>query len=317
VTGSRETRRAWIAWIAICVIWGTTYLAIKIALGTIPPLLTGGLRYLAAAAIMIILLKVQGRPLPPLSVWPAQALIGFAMLGLGNGGVVIAEQHLTSGLTAVLVGTSPFWMVGIDAMFRDGKRLRLQQLAGMTVGFIGIVMLVWPDLALAAHAAELGHAAALGTTPPSRSGVIIGIVAVQIACMGWAVASSYSKRHHSTDVMGMATLQMMFGGMLMTLVATVLGDWSRVSFTPSTTGALAYLAVLGSVVAFVSYSYALKHLPISIVSLYTYVNPVIAVALGALLLHEPFGLRQIAAASVIALGMVIVRPSKQPEGEVS
>lgn len=301
MTRSQETRRAWIAWIAICVIWGTTYLAIKVALGTIPPLLTGGLRYLIATAIMVSLLTLQRRRLPPMSTWPTQALIGCAMLGLGNGGVVIAEQYLTSGLTAVLVGTSPFWMVGIDAAFSDGKRLRLPQLIGMTVGFLGIVLLVWPDLQ-----ADIGP------------GTLIGVIAVQIACMGWAVASSYSKRHtHSSDVIGAATLQMLFGGILMTIVATLRGDWSRLSFTPSTFGALLYLAVLGSVVAFVAYSYALKHLPISVVSLYTYVNPVIAVGLGALLLGEPFGARQMMAAAVIALGMFIVRPTKQPEGEVS
>lgn len=301
MTGSSKTRRAWIAWFAICLIWGTTYLAIKVALGTIPPLLMGGFRYLIAGAIMVAVIKIQGRRLPPWSAWPSQVLIGCTMLGFGNGGVVIAEQHLTSGLTAVLVGTSPFWMVGIDAAFPGGKRLRLMQLAGMTIGFIGIVMLVWPDLR-----ADLG------------TGTLIGVIAVQIACIGWSVASSYSKRHaQSDDVIGTATIQMIAGGTLMTLVATLLGEWPQLSFNPSTLGALAYLAVLGSVVAFVAYSYALKHLPISVVSLYTYVNPVIAVALGALLLGEPFGARQMMAAGVIVVGMLIVRPNKQAEGEVS
>ncbi len=314
MTGSQQVRRAWIAWFAICVIWGTTYLAIKVALGTIPALLVGGFRYIAAGTIMITALKLRGRKLPPVSAWPTQAVIGFAMLGLGNGGVVIAEQYLTSGLTAVLVGTSPFWMVGIDAAFPGGKRLRVQQLIGMTIGFLGIVMLVWPDLTRAAE---------LGTTPPSRdvpsaAGVIVGIVAVQIACIGWSLASSYSKRHaQSVDVIGTATMQMMFGGIFMTIAGTIRGEWAHLAFTLSSTAALAYLAVLGSVVAFVSYSYALKHLPIAVVSLYTYVNPVIAVGLGALLLHEPFGLRQLSAAAVIVVGMLIVRPSKQPEGEVS
>ena len=301
MTESHHTRRAWLAWFAICLIWGTTYLAIKVALDTIPALLVGGLRYIAAGAIMVVVLKLQGRRLPPVSAWPTQAVLGFTMLGLGNGGVVIAEQYLTSGLTAVLVGTSPFWMVGIDAAFPGGKRLKLQQLIGMTIGFLGIVLLVWPDLK-----ADLG----LGT--------LIGVIAVQIACIGWALASSYSKRHtRSADVIGTATLQMIFGGILMTFVATLRGNWAHLSFTPPTLGALAYLAVLGSVVAFVAYSYALKHLPISVVSLYTYVNPVIAVGLGALLLHEPFGIRQITAAAVIVVGMIIVRPDKQPDGEVS
>ncbi|TAK15532.1 MAG: hypothetical protein EPO35_07275 [Acidobacteria bacterium] len=302
MTSSHETRRAWLAWFAICLIWGTTYLAIKIALGTIPPLLVGGLRYIIGGLVMVAVLKQQRRRLPPISAWPTQAVIGFTMLSLGNGGVVIAEQYLTSGLTAVLVGTSPFWMVGIDAAFPGGKRLRLQQVIGMTVGFLGIVLLVWPDL----EASSFG------------AGTLIGVVAVQIACIGWSIASSYSKRHvQSADVLGTATLQMIFGGVFMALGATLRGEWPHLSFTLSTTAALAYLAILGSVVAFVSYSYALKHLPISVVSLYTYVNPVIAVALGALLLHEPFGGRQFAAAGVIALGMVIIRNDKKPEGEVS
>ena len=311
MTGTEKTRRAWIAWVAICVIWGTTYLAIKIALGTIPPLLMGGFRYLIAGAIMLAVIKIQGRRLPPWSAWPSQALIGCTMLGFGNGGVVIAEQYLTSGLTAVLVGTSPFWMVGIDAAFPGGKRLRLMQLVGMTIGFLGIVMLVWPDLA---HAADQGN----NVSGPSFVGVLIGIAAVQIACIGWAVASSYSKRHaHSADVIGTATIQMLAGGALMAIVATLRGEWPHLSFAPNTLAALAYLAVLGSVVAFVAYSYALKHLPISVVSLYTYINPVIAVALGAVLLDEPFGVLQLMGAGVIALGMLIVRPGKQAEGEVS
>lgn len=308
MTSSAESRRAWVAWFAICLIWGTTYLAIKVAIGTIPALLIGGLRYVIASAIMIVLLKVQGRRLPPLAVWPTQAVIGFSMLGLGNGGVVVAEQYLTSGMTAVLVGTSPFWMVAIDAAFPGGKRLRLQQILGMTVGFVGIVMLVWPDLQTSF---AMGRSAFAGSP-------IVGIIAVQIACVGWSIASSYSKRHkHSADVLGTATLQMMFGGLAMTLAATVRGDWADLSFSPASTAALAYLVVLGSVVAFVAYSYALKHLPIAVVSLYTYVNPVIAVALGALLLHEPFGMLQITAAAVIAIGMLIVRNDRRVESEVS
>jgi drug/metabolite transporter (DMT)-like permease len=311
MTSTSETRRAWLAWFAICIIWGTTYLAIKIAIGTIPALLIGGLRYLMAAAIMVIGLKAQGRRLPSLSVWPTQAVLGFSMLGLGNGGVVVAEQYLTSGMTAVLVGTSPFWMVAIDAAFPGGKRLRLQQVIGMTVGFAGIVMLVWPDL----KASLSMGSGALGGSP------LVGIIAVQVACIGWSIASSYSKRHkHSADVLGTATLQMLFGGTFMTLAATARGDWAGLSFSPASTVALAYLVVLGSVVAFVAYSYALKHLPISVVSLYTYVNPVIAVALGALLLHEPFGALQVTAAAVIAIGMLIVRFDRRlarVEGEVS
>jgi drug/metabolite transporter (DMT)-like permease len=303
VTTEHHTRRAWFAWFAICLIWGTTYLAIKVALVTIPPLLLGGFRYLLAAAVLSAGLKLRGRPLPSVSSWPTQAVLGFFMLALGNGGVVTGEGYLSSGLTAVLVATSPFWMVGIDAAFPGGGRLYPRQLLGMGVGFLGIVMLVWPDLAI-------GGA--------SGRNVLLGVIAVQVACIGWSLASSYTKRHvTSGDVLGAAMLQMLFGGAFMTIGGTVRGEWSHLSFTLSTAAALAYLTLLGSVVAFVAYSYALKHLPIAVVSLYTYVNPVIAVALGILLLHEPFDLRQVAAAGVIAVGMLIVRPGKAPDGDVS
>lgn len=303
MTTAHHTRRAWIAWFAICLIWGTTYLAIKVALDTIPPLLLGGFRYLLAASIMLIGLRFSGRSLPPRSTWLTQAVLGFFMLALGNGGVVTGESYLSSGLTAVLVATSPFWMVGVDAVFPGGARLHARQFIGMLVGFLGIVMLVWPDL-------SIGGA--------SGRDVLIGVIAVQVACLGWSLASSYTKRHvMSGDVLGAATLQMLFGGLFMTAGGTVRGEWAHLSFNLSTSLSLAYLTLLGSVVAFVAYSYALKHLPIAVVSLYTYVNPVIAVALGILLLDEPFDLRQVAAAAVIAVGMVIVRPGKTPEGEVS
>ena len=303
VTSAHHTRRAWLAWFAICLIWGTTYLAIKVALVTVPPLLLGGFRYLFAAIIMIVGLKTQGRRLPPSSAWPTQAVLGFFMLTLGNGGVVTGEGYLSSGLTAVLVATSPFWMVGIDAVFPGGGRLHPRQLIGMGIGFLGIVLLVWPDLSIGGVGGR---------------NVLLGVIAVQVACIGWSLASSYTKRHvMSGDVLGAATLQMLFGGAFMMLGGTVRGEWARLSFTMPSALALGYLTLLGSVVAFVAYSYALKHLPIAVVSLYTYVNPVIAVALGIILLNEPFDLRQLAAAGVIAAGMLIVRPGKAPEGEVS
>jgi drug/metabolite transporter (DMT)-like permease len=288
-----QVRRAWIAWVAICIIWGTTYLAIKVALTTVPPLLVGGLRYVFAALIMLTVLRVQGRRLPGRSSWLTQGVLGFLMIALGNGGVVTGETYLSSGLTAVLVATSPFWMVAIDTLFPDGAPLRARQLTGMTIGLAGIVMLVWPDLSLGGASAR---------------GLLFGMFAVQIACMGWSVASSYTKRHvMSGDVLGAATLQMLSGGLAMTIGGTMRGEWASLHFTAASAASMAYLTLAGSVVAFVAYSYTLRHLPIAVVSLYTYVNPVIAVALGVVLLGEPFSIRQVGAAVVIAIGMGITK----------
>ena len=295
-------RRAWIAWVAVCVIWGTTYLGIKVALESIPPFLMGGLRYLLAGMLLALVLVARSRSLPPLAEWGRMAVLGFFMVSLGNGGVVYGEQYVPSGLTAVIIGTSPFWMVSVNALVTGGKQIFLRQGIGLLVGFAGIVLLVWPDI-------TAGGA--------SGSQFAFGVIAVQIACAGWAVGSAYTRRHvMPRDVMGSAALQMFFGGVFMTIAGTLLGEWPRLAFTGRTTAAFFYLVVVGAVVAFAAYSYALRHLDIAIVSLYTYVNPVIAVALGTLLLDEPFGLRMLIAAAVIVVGIVIVGPtSKAPETE--
>lgn len=296
-------RRAYLAFVLVCLIWGTTYLAIKVALETIPPMAMGGIRYAVAGIVLGAGLWLRGTPLPPRSTWPSFAFVGFFMLGLGNGGVVYAEQFVPSGLAAVLIATSPFWMTGVESLWPGGERLTLRHLFGLIVGFGGILVLVWPDLLTSLSGG-------------SRYG--IGVLALQIACVGWAIGSSYAKRFsQSRDVLAGAALQMFFGGAWMLLFATLAGEWPRLHFNPTTAFALAYLTVAGSIAAYTAYAYALKYLPVSTVSLYTYVNPVIAVALGTLLLGEPFGARMVVAAVIIAAGILIVRtggPSAAIEG---
>jgi drug/metabolite transporter (DMT)-like permease len=284
--------RAWIAWIAVCLIWGTTYLAIKIALETIPPFLMGGLRYTTAGLLLAVILRARGHRLPARPTWGPLAIVGFFMIALGNGGVVWAEQSVPSGLTAVLIGTSPFWMVGVDALVPGGQRVLARQWMGLTVGFLGIVILVWPDITAGGEGGR-----AFGW----------GVVAVQIACAGWAVGSAYTRRHVlPRDILGSAALQMIFGGGFMLAAGTLIGEWDNLSFSARTGPMFVYLTLAGSVVAFAAYSYALKHLDVAVVSLYTYVNPVIAVVLGTLLLDEPFSPRMLVAAAVILAGMLIV-----------
>lgn len=286
-------QNAWIAFAAVCVIWGTTYLAIKVALETVPPFMLGGLRYVIAGTVLAAVLRVRGIALPPLREWRELALLGFLMITLGNGGVNWGEQYLASGITAVVIATSPFWMVAIDALWPDGERLSGRKLLGLLVGFSGIVLLTWPDLTL--EGAQGGR-------------VLLGVLSLQVACVGWSVASSYTKRHSATrNVLAVAAVQMFFGGVFMLAIAVATGEWRHLSFTARSAGAVAYLIVAGSLIAFAAYSYALRHLPIATVSLYTYINPVIAVALGTLLLGEPFRVSMLVAAAVIVTGITIVR----------
>lgn len=291
---------AWAAWLCICVIWGTTYLAIRIALETLPPALMGAMRWIAAGGMLAAGLWLRREPWPPLREWPGFALVGLLLIGLGNGGVIFAEQFVPSGLAAVIVATVPFWMVGVEAALPSGERITRATVAGLVVGFAGIVLLVWPEL-------ERGGG---GAAPFAW-----GIVALQIACVGWALGSTYAKRHAvRTGVAAGTSLQMLFGGVMMLVVGVAAGETSAVTFSGRSAAALAYLTLAGSVGGFVAYAYALRHLPISTVSLYAYVNPVIAVVLGALVLDEPLGARIAVATALVLSGSAIVRVSGGARG---
>jgi drug/metabolite transporter (DMT)-like permease len=307
-SSARERRLATFAWIAVCLIWGTTYLGIRVSLETMPPALMGGLRWLIAGGLLAAYLGLRGQAFPPRQRWGGIALMAFLLLGLGNGGVVVAELWVPSGLAAVLVATSPFWMAAVEAGLRDGERLTRAAVAGLLVGFSGIVVLVWPELSL--------------RSANSRY-FLVGIVALQVASLGWALGSAYSRRHAREDnVLGTTALQMLAGGLMMTAAGTVRGDWTELSFNARSGTALVYLSTIGAIGGFVAYTYALRHLPVSFVSLYAYINPVIAVALGVLVLGEPFDSRIAIAAALVLAGVAIVRwkpsaqESKQP-GQIS
>ncbi len=292
---TRVPGTAWVAWIAVCVIWGTTYLGIRVSLETIPPTLMSGIRWTIAGLLVAAVLLARGQALPEPRAWPGLALLSVLMIGIGNGFVVWAEQYVPSGLTAVVLATSPFWMVAVEAPLRGGESLTRGTISGLLVGFGGILLLVWPDL-------QTGGAGA------ARFGM--GLIALQLACAGWALGSAWSKRHGTDDnVFGATAVQMFLGGVLMLALGTALGEWGALSFSTRTTVALVYLTGVGSIGGFVAYIYSLRHLPVSTVSLYAYINPVIAVILGALVLGEPFGVRIVLASALVLAGLAMVRVS--------
>ena len=289
----RQRRLAYFAWLTVCVVWGTTYLGIRISLETMPPMLMGGLRWLIAGALLAVYVRARGERLPPPRRWGSVALLGFLMLGLGNGGVVVAEQWVPSGLAAVIVASNPFWMAAVEAALPDGERLRAKIVAGLLIGFSGIVVLVWPDLTFNAA---------------GRRGFLAGVIALQIASVGWSIGSAYSRRHARKDnVLGTTACQMLAGGIILTAAGTVRGEWPLLYFTRETAFALVYLSTVGAIGGFVAYTYALRHLPVSFVSLYAYINPVIAVTLGVLFLHESFDARMAVAAALVFGGVAVVR----------
>ncbi len=280
----------------VCLVWGTTYLAIRISLETIPPLLMAGIRWVAAGSILAIALKLRGETLPRPASWPTLTLLGILLLGFGNGGVVWAEQTISSGLAAVLVAACPFWMVGIDALLPGGATLTPRKLAGLIVGFLGIVLLVWPEI----HVGESGRT------------FLQGVVACQIACFGWAAGSIYArKRGHAEakeeNVLATAAFEMLFGGIVLLIAGVLHREAAQLAFSARSAGALLYLVFFGAIGGFTAYAYALKHMPVASVSLYAYVNPVIAVVLGTMVLKEPFNARMAAAGAIVLVGMALVR----------
>lgn len=278
----------------MCLSWGTTYIATRVAIESYPPFLMAAVRHLLAGALLAAVVRMRGVALPSRASWPGHVLLGALMIGVGNGFLVWAQQYVPSGMAAVMVSMIPFWMVAVEALIPGGERLRARHLVGLLVGFGGIVLLV-------SSGAKLEGA--------GGRQFVLGVIAVQCSGCAWAIGSAYSKRHNRhEDVLAAAAMQMLFGGAIQMAVGTLAGEWPDWHYTLRSTLGMLYLLVVGSFIGYVCYTYALKYLPVSTVSLYAYVNPVIAVMLGALIFKEPFTPRMIVAIVIIFVAMSIVRP---------
>jgi drug/metabolite transporter (DMT)-like permease len=230
---------------------------------SIPPLAMSGARHVIAGGLFALGLRARGIRLPWREAWLGHALLGLLMIGIGNGCLVWAQQFIPSGVAAVLVSVIPFWMIGVEALMPGGEPIRLRQVVGLLLGFGGIFLLA---------------SSSLQTNIASPLRIILGVIMTQMSCLGWAIGSAYAKRHKREDNLFAATaLQIVSGGAVLLVVSVVTGDWAAaVHPTPRSLVAVLYLVVVGTFVGYLSYVYALKHLPVSIVSLYAYVNPVIA-----------------------------------------
>jgi drug/metabolite transporter (DMT)-like permease len=217
------------------------------------------------------------------------AIAGTLLLVGGNAAVILAERHVPSGITAVMVSTMPIWTVVISALTPRGHRLGPVNWIGLLAGLAGVVVLVWPELA---------------EPLPANREFLGGVALLQLGSISWAAGSVYvvSRRAVVPPLLG-AGLQMLAGGIVMILIGTVFGEWTRLHPDRRGWEAFLYLLVFGSLVGYVAFVYALQHLPVAKVSLYGYVNPIVAVIAGALILDERFGLRE-AAATAIVLGAV-------------
>lgn len=286
-------RLGYAAWITVCLVWGTTYFAIRIALETVPVSLLAGLRWLSAGVLLTALLPLLGHRFPKPQTWGGLLVLGLLMNVGGNGFVVWAQQFVPSGLAAVLVAMVPFWVVLVEFGAGGGERMTAQKAAGLLVGFSGIVLLVWPEI-------RMGGA--------DGRAFLFGILALQAACLSWALGTSYTKRRTiEASPLAASAVQMIFAGIVLTSVGAARGDFAALTFSMRSASAMLYLVLVGSILGYTSYVYALKYLPVSTVSLYAYINPIIAVLLGTLILSEPFTLRIFLAAVLVFTGVAVVR----------
>jgi drug/metabolite transporter (DMT)-like permease len=286
-----ENTKAIIAWLNVCVIWGTTYLVIRIGVGHLPPMLFAGIRWIIAGAIFITVLKWRGKALPKANEIVHLTVVGLALLGFANGLVVWAEQWIPSGLTALLLTTVPFFMVGLESLLPKGPKLNATILTGLVMGLAGVCLIFGEDIKYLSDPDNL-----------------IGVFALLGAVCFWSLGSLYSK-YVKVDVhplMG-ASVQMLVAGIFLSGIGICIGELPRLSFEINGLLSLAYLIVFGSFVGYASYIYALAKLPLSLVSTFAYINPVIALFLGWIILDEKLNLQIGIAAAVIIAGVVMVK----------
>jgi drug/metabolite transporter (DMT)-like permease len=298
------------ALLIVYVVWGSTYLGIAIMIQTLPPLVAAGVRYATAGVLLLagiaIWNRLRGEPgeRPTSLQWRSAIIIGTLLLLGGNGGVVLGEQRIPSGIAALIVATTPIWMVVFEALVARQRPSRVA-VAGLVAGAVGVAILVVP----------LEGVAALDP---------IGIALVAGAAISWSVGSIYARRAPlpRSPFLG-AGQEMLAGGVVMLGIGVLRGELAAVdpaAFSSASLLAVAYLIVFGSLVAFTAYIWVLHHASVSVVSTTAYVNPVVAVALGAIVLDEAMTPRTWLA-SLIILGAVVAmvsgRPRDVPEQEAA
>ena len=281
------------AFLAIYLIWGSTYLAIRFAIETIPPFLMAGARFVVAGSVLFAVARARGAPPPTMRQWGATTVVGLLLLLGGNGGVVWAEQVVPSGLAALIVATVPLWMVLLEWARPGGERPSATVAGGIALGLVGVALLVGP-----------GRVAGVGRVDPLGAAVLLG------ASLAWAAGSLYSRRASLpiAPLLG-AGMHMLSGGAALLLVGLLVGEGSRVvpeTISAKSALALLYLIVFGAIIGFTAYVWLLRVTTPARVATYAYVNPVVAVLLGWALADEPLGLRVMAAAAMIVAAVALI-----------
>ncbi len=286
-----------LAFASIYIIWGSTYLGIRIAIETMPLFLMAGARFVVAGAVLYLVLRLRGAPRPTARQWRISAVIGTFLLLGGNGLVVWAEQFVPSGITALIIGIQPLFFVLTEWAWPGGLRPTAITASALLLGFAGVAWLAAPWESAAAGGLHVG-----------------GVSAILIACLSWAVGSIYSRHaKHGADPLLASALQMLTGGAILTFAGLLHGDFSTLDLariSGRSWWAFGYLILFGSLIGFSTFVWLMKHSTPARVSTYAYVNPLVAVFLGWLVLNEPISARTLVAAAMIVGAVVVITTEK-------
>ncbi len=289
----KQCARLAAAFLAVYVIWGSTYLAIRIAIETMPPFVMAGTRFVIAGAILYGWTTLRGTRGPTRVHWRSALIIGGLLLLGGNGLVTWAEQEVPSSLAALIIASTPIWFVVLEALRPGGTRPTRRTLAGVFIGFIGIAVLVGP--------------ANLTTGLQIRT---ISLVAMLLAPISWAAGSLYSRRASlPRSPIQSNGMEMLLGGALLLILATVTGEWTSFdvdAISARSAAAFIYLVIFGSIIAFTAYVWLLKATTPAKASTYAYVNPIVAVFLGWTLASEPVTPNMLVAMGIILFAVALI-----------
>ena len=286
----------YLALAVVCVAWGTTYLALRIGVLGFPPFLFSALRQLAAGTLLVGGLVFFGKEkLPGKSALTGQAIGGFFMITLGNGLVGWAEVHVPSGVAAVICAMVPIWVILFNLVMAKDEKPTVPIVMGLLIGLFGIAMIFGDNLG--------------GFAVP---GYAWGIVFITVANLGWAAGSIWMKRkNQSSNAFLNAGLQMFFGGLWLLPFSLAFDDLHALQWRSDVVYSLFYLIFIGSIAAYGCYSYAIKKLPLTVVTLYAYINPIVAVVLGWAILDETLNMRVAMAIGITLSGIYIVNRGYQ------
>ena len=298
------------AYAAVYLSWGSTFLAIRYAIETLPPFLMAGTRFLIAGSILFCAARVLGVEAPKRKQWGPSALTGALLLLIGNGGLVLAERRVPSGVAALAIATEPLWIGVLDWLRPGGRRPTRNVSIGLVVGFLGALVLIGPS----------NLAGAGGVMNPVAAALLM------FASFSWALGSLYSRSAGlpSSPLLA-AGMQMLCGGALLLAASLVAGEWTGLnirSISYRSIIAFCHLIVFGALVGYTCYAWIVRVSTPALASTYAYVNPVIAVFLGWLIGGEAVSIRIVVAAAIIVLAVVFMttdrhRPAGQPEGEAA